>query len=82
MVVILVWNARFEWYIEGVVFAIVLADLVECACSWEEVLAVLMEGDTHAAVWEVEGLLDSVSVVHVDVEVEYSWVDLQQLENW
>ena len=40
-----------------------------------------METDCHNSIGEVEGLLDSVPVVNIDVNVEDSWVVLQQLEN-
>ena len=39
-----------------------------------EVLAVLVEGDGHHAVGGVEGLLDTVTVVDVDVNVQHSVV--------
>ena len=79
MIVILIGYTRFERYIQRVVFAIVLPYLMQCPCSREEILAVLMEWNTHASVGEIKGLLHSVSMMYVDVQVEHSWVHLQQL---
>jgi hypothetical protein len=73
---VLVSDAWFKWDVEGVVFAIVFAYLMEGTCAWEEFLSVLMEGDGHAAVGEVEGLFHSISVVNVDVQIQHSRVHL------
>jgi hypothetical protein len=43
--------------------------------------AELVEGDGHHAVGRVEGLLDAVAVVDVDVDVEHSLVELKELED-
>ena len=79
MVVVLIGYAGFKWYVQRVVLAIMLADFMQCTRAREEILAVLVKWDTHASVGEVEGLLHSVSMMHVDIEVEHPWVDLQQL---
>ena len=79
MVVVLIGYAGFEWYVQRVVLPIMLADFMQCTRAREEILAVLVKWDTHASVGEVEGLLHSVSMMHVDIEVEHPWVDLQQL---
>lgn len=49
-------------------------------CS-REVLPVLMEGHGHHPIRGVEGLLDAVAVVHVDVHVQHALVVLQQLQD-
>ena len=46
-----------------------------------EVLSVLVEGHGHDAVGGVEGLLDAVAVVDVDVDVEHPLVVLEQLQD-
>lgn len=40
-----------------------------------------MEGDGHDAVREVEGLLDAVAVVDVDIDVQHPLVSLQELQD-
>lgn len=40
-----------------------------------------MKGDSHAAVAEVECFFDSVSVMHVDVEIQHARIHLQQLDD-
>mmetsp|Transcript_21840 Transcript_21840/g.55418 ORF Transcript_21840/g.55418 Transcript_21840/m.55418 type:complete len:490 (-) Transcript_21840:14-1483(-) len=46
-----------------------------------EVLAELVERDGHHAVGGVEGLLDTVAVVDVDVDVQHALVVLEQLQD-
>ena len=41
------------------------------ACSWEEEVAKLVEGDGHDSVCEVEGFLDSVTMVNVYINVQH-----------
>lgn len=43
-------------------------------CSWEKVVAIFVEGHSHDAVSQVKGLLDTITVVNVDVNVENSGV--------
>lgn len=38
--------------------------------SWKKVVSVFVEGHSHDAVRQVEGLLHAVAVVNVDVDVE------------
>lgn len=71
-------DALFQWHIDCKVLADALAGGVQSPSAREEVLLKLMETDSHDSVGVVEGLLDSISVVDVDVQVEDSGVDLQQ----
>jgi len=43
-------------------------------CAWEVVVAVLVEGAGHDPVCQVEGLLDTVTVVDVYVQVQHTRV--------
>ena len=54
-------------------FADACPDIPDVPGPWE-VLPVLVEGDRHDPVGSVERLLDTVSVVDVDIHVEYSLV--------
>ena len=74
-------HAWFEGHVHCVVFAVVLADGVERACPREEVFVEFVETHRHNPVGVVEGLLHPVPVVDVNVEVEDSGVDLQQLQD-
>ena len=60
-------------------FAVVLAYLMEPTCSWEEIFSVLMEGNGHTSVAQVESLLDPIAVMDIDIQVKNSGIDLQQL---
>ena len=73
-------DAVADGEVDGVVLAAAGADVLEVAGAGE-VLAVLVEGDGHDAVGGVEGLLDAVSVVDVDVDVEDALVVLEELED-
>ena len=44
-------------------------------------VSVLVEGDRHDSVCEVECLLHSVAVVDVDVDVQHSGVNLEELQD-
>jgi len=66
--------------IDRVVLARPDADVAQLART-REVFAVLVERDGHDAICGVEGLLDAVAVVDVDVDVEDSLVESQEFEN-
>ena len=74
-------HTGLEGDVDSVVFAVVLADGVERAGPREEVFVEFMEADGHDPIGVVEGLLDPVPVVDVDVEVEDPRVHLQQLQD-
>lgn len=74
-------NAFFERYVERVVFALALADAFEVAGAREEVVTVLMEANSHDTASQQECLFYTISVVHVDVDIEHPRVYLQKFEN-
>ena len=69
-----------EREVDRVALGVVGAGVHEVARAREE-LAVLVEGDGHHAVGGVEGLLDAVAVVDVDVDVQHPLMLLEQLED-
>ena len=69
-----------EGEVEGVVLAAAGPDVAEVAGAGE-VFSVLVEADGHHPVRGVERLLDPVTVVNVDIDVEHSLVVLQTREN-
>ena len=73
-------HAVVEGEVDGVVLAVGVAH-VEDVAGAREVLAELVEADGHDAVGRVEGLLDAVAVVDVDVDVEDALVLLEELED-
>ena len=68
-----------EGEVEGVVLAAAGPDVAEVAGAGE-VFSVLVEADSHHSVRGVERLLDPVTVVNVDIDVEHSLVVLQTRE--
>lgn len=49
--------------------------------STGEVLAILMEGHSHDTIGRVESLLDTISMVHVDVDVQNALLVPQKLDD-
>ena len=73
-------HAVVEGEVDGVVLPVGVAH-VEDVAGAREVFAELVEADGHDAVGGVEGLLDAVAVVDVDVDVEDALVLLEELED-
>lgn len=69
---------------ERVVDSVVLpgadADVAKFACS-REVLSILVERHSHDSVGCVEGLLDAITVVDIDVDVEDALLETEQLQD-
>lgn len=78
--VVLVVDAVPQRNVDSVVAALAIADVFEVSRSGEK-LAVLVKRGRHDTIGRVERLLDSVSVVDVDVDVEDSRVIPQELED-
>lgn len=74
-------NAGFKWYVKRVFFAVAFSLLKQSSSSREEVLAVLVERDSHASIGQVEGFLNTITVMHVDVQIQHPWIHLQQLQD-
>jgi hypothetical protein len=72
--VALVVDPVLEGHVEGEVLSEPIADFVDGTGSGEEVARVFVEGDGEDAIGLVEGFLDAVAVVNVDVDVEDSRV--------
>lgn len=62
-------------------FADALSDRIQVSCVGEETLFVLVEANCHHPVGVVEGLLDPISMVHINIEIEHSRVELEELED-
>lgn len=77
-IVLVIGDTWLKGHVYAVVFSIMLTNLVQTPSSGEKILAVLMEGDSHASVSEVESFLDAVTMVDIDVEVQHSGVDLEE----
>lgn len=69
-----------EGEVDGIVLARADTDITKFT-SAGEVLAVLVERDSHDAVRGVEGFFDTVAMVNVDVNVENALLESQQLED-
>ena len=54
---------------------------MENGLTWEEIVSILVKTDSHNAVGCVEGLLNTISVVYIDIDVQNPRVVLQQFEN-
>jgi len=69
----LIVEAIFQRDVDGISHALASPSVFLCPCSGE-VLPELMETTGHDTVCRVECFLDAISVVTVDVDVQYPWV--------
>lgn len=49
--------------------------------SAREVILELMEGASHDPIGEIEGLLNTITMVDIDINIQHSLVGLKQLQN-
>jgi hypothetical protein len=57
-----------------------MACVLDIASAWEEI-SISMERYCHDSICAVEGFLDSISMMHVDVNIEYSVMVFQELQD-
>ena len=60
-----------KWKIYGIVFPIVCPNVCYIPCA-REVFAKLMKRSGHYTVCGIEGLLDAVTMVNIDIDVEHA----------
>lgn len=46
-----------------------------------EVILELMEGASHDPIGQIEGLLNTITMVDIDIDIQHSLVGLKQLQN-
>ena len=56
------------------------ADILQAACTREEV-SIFVEGDSQDAISCQEGLLNTIAMMTIDVDIEYALVCLEELKN-
>ena len=78
--VAVVVDAVAEREVNGVVLSVAHADIPKFAGA-REVLSVLVERDCHDAVGAVEGFFDTITVVHINVDVEHARVETEELDD-
>ena len=78
--VAVVVDAVAEWEVDGVVLSVAYADVSKFAGA-REVLAVLVERNGHDTVGAVEGFLNAVTVVHIDVDIKHTRVETEELDD-
>lgn len=69
-----------EREVDGVVFARANTDISKFACSGE-VLTIFVEGARHDSVGCVEGLLNTISVVYINVDVKNALMESEKFDN-
>lgn len=69
-----------EREVDGVVLALADTNVTKLTGS-REILAILVERDRHDSVGGIEGLLDTITVVNIDIDVEDALVEAQELED-
>lgn len=78
--VTIVVDAISEREVDRVVLSLADTNISQFASSGE-VLAVLVEGDGHDSVGRVKGLLDAITVVDVNVDIEDAFVEAEEFED-
>jgi hypothetical protein len=73
-------NTITKGKIDGIVFALPNTYVTELSRA-RKVLAVLVERDSHDSVGSIERLLDTISVVNINVNVKNSLLKAQKLNN-
>jgi hypothetical protein len=66
--------------VNRIVFTCANADVAKFARAWE-IFAVLVERDRHNAVCRVEGFLNPVSVMDIDIDVKNSLFETEQFKD-
>lgn len=80
VLVCLIRDAVTEGEINSIIFACSDTNVAKLAGA-REVLAILVERDCHNAIGRVKGFLNTVTVVHVNVDVEYALLVPQEFDN-
>jgi hypothetical protein len=57
-----------------------MASVLDITSAWEEI-AISMERYGHDSICAVEGFLDSISMMNVDIDIEYSVMIFQELQD-
>ena len=76
----LIIDTLIQGEIHSVVLSCVFADIFDVSCSWKIVLE-LMEGAGHHSISKVESFLHSISVMDVNVNVQYPLVNFQEFQD-
>ncbi len=74
-------HSWFQRNVQWIMFSIISSVLVKSPRSWEKVLTVLMERHWHDSVGQIKCLLNPVSVMDVDIDVNNSWINKQKFQN-
>lgn len=77
----IVIHSWFERDVQWVMLSIICSVLVKSACSGEKILTILMERYRHDSVWQVKCLLNTVTVMDIDIDVNDSWINHQKFQN-
>lgn len=72
-------NATVERDIESIVLAFPVANILQISSSREEV-SISVERDCHDSVSAVESFFDTISMVDIDIDIEYTVMVLEQLQ--
>lgn len=76
----LIGDAIAKRKVDSVILADTDSNVPQLACS-REVLAILVEGNSHDTVGSIESLFDAIAVVDVNVDVEYALLESKEFEN-
>lgn len=75
----LIVHSLVEGEIDCMVLSCIFSHVVYMACAWEVVFE-LVERASHHPICQVERFLDTVSMMDVNIYVEYPLVDLEEFK--
>ena len=76
----LIVHAIFQRHVYRVTFSFSVASIILCPCSWKE-FAKFVEAASHNPIRRVERLLNTVTVVAIDVDIQDTRISSQKLQD-
>ena len=73
-------NAISKREVDRIILACSNSDIAKLSGAWK-IFAVFMEGNRHNTVGGIECFLDAVAMMNVDVDIEDSFLEAQQLQD-
>ncbi|KAH3670936.1 hypothetical protein OGAPHI_000647 [Ogataea philodendri] len=73
-------NSVSQRHVDGIVFSLANTNISELTCTREK-FSVLVERAGHHTICGIEGLFDTVTMVHIGIDVQDTWMVSQKLDD-
>lgn len=74
-------NSFLERHVNSIILSNPLTNRVQGPSSRKEILIKLMETNSHDPIGMIKCFLNTVTVMHIDIQVEHSGMNFEHLEN-